>query len=303
MNDSYSQVSFYGPKSILVKNSIIYIADSKNNCIRKVDTINKIVTTIAGGLINHAFGESIPASQYYSENLVSNTFFYKNELYFVEGTNILRKISNGLIKTVLGSSQNSLTETLPTRIYIQQMSKIGIYENGDIVIQISGSNNFALYNLESQVFTKFSYDTNVVIYGIATYGKSFAEGLLALSFDSTIAIYNGIYFYSELLHTSLISINLENDILQIYFVNYQEIWKVKVSEMENATLVTTLPYPPYALHTNNGKIYASDTSRLYEIENGNINRIAGLPVYNVSGNIFDYYGYNGENKPLDQTAL
>jgi sugar lactone lactonase YvrE len=83
----------------------IYIADSRNNRVRKVD-INGIVTTIAGNGGNGFSGDGSPATTaelFFPTNVCINT---AGEV-FISSNNRIRKVANnGIIQTVAGNGDN-----------------------------------------------------------------------------------------------------------------------------------------------------------------------------------------------------
>jgi gliding motility-associated-like protein len=84
------------------KNDNIYIADTKNNRIRKVDT-NGVISTMAGDGSNFTSGDGVPAklAQFGNANYLANDIF--GNLY-ISDFNILRKIdTSGIVRTIAGT--------------------------------------------------------------------------------------------------------------------------------------------------------------------------------------------------------
>ncbi|RAU84426.1 thioredoxin-like domain-containing protein [Pontibacter arcticus] len=57
-NGSYTEASFYEPHGLAILGTVLYVADAKNNMIRKVDLVQQQVSTVAGtGELDYYFME------------------------------------------------------------------------------------------------------------------------------------------------------------------------------------------------------------------------------------------------------
>ena len=88
----------------LHKSGNLYIADSRNNRIRNLNTITGIITTVAGGDSGSYFGNNIPAK----DALLNDPFGVAvddEENVFIADTNngCIRKVTSGIITTVAGT--------------------------------------------------------------------------------------------------------------------------------------------------------------------------------------------------------
>lgn len=86
----------------------IYIADSENNRIRKVDAQSKVITTIAGTGEDDFAGDGGPATQAALSFPTGIAIDKSNNIFIVDaGNNRIRKInSSGVISTVAGNGDN-----------------------------------------------------------------------------------------------------------------------------------------------------------------------------------------------------
>ena len=83
----------------------IYIADQKNNRIRKINSTNNVISTIVGNSNTYYNGDSILANNaniYYPAGLILDKL---GNIYFTEKNNRIRKVSKstGLISTIAGT--------------------------------------------------------------------------------------------------------------------------------------------------------------------------------------------------------
>jgi hypothetical protein len=94
-----------GPKGVAVdKNGNLYIADSGNNCVRKVAP-NGIITTVAGTGANGYSGDGGPATSATLSGPVGVAVDAVGNIYIADnGNNAIRKVGpNGIITTVAGT--------------------------------------------------------------------------------------------------------------------------------------------------------------------------------------------------------
>lgn len=98
-----TEASFSNPKDMVVKDGEVYIADTGNQCIRKIDT-KGIVSTVAGK----------PGKEGYQDGEVANAMFCQPTGIEVSGDTIyvadcgnqrIRKIFDGMVSTVAGSGE------------------------------------------------------------------------------------------------------------------------------------------------------------------------------------------------------
>jgi len=105
-NSTGTSASFYDPREITTDGTNLYVADTKNNLIRKIVISTGAVTTLAGtGSIGSANGTGTSASFYYPQGITTDgTNLYVAE----EGNHLIRKIviSTGVVTTVAGTGSS-----------------------------------------------------------------------------------------------------------------------------------------------------------------------------------------------------
>ena len=100
---------FNNPNGLAIdKNNNIYIADVRNNCIRKINS-SGIISTIAGNGISGTPTEAASATSVNLSNLKGITLDQSNNIYIINDYSI-RKISNtGIITSIAGNNSSTPT--------------------------------------------------------------------------------------------------------------------------------------------------------------------------------------------------
>jgi sugar lactone lactonase YvrE len=81
----------------------VYVSDSGNQRVRKIDAVTKIITTVAGNGITGFNGDGVAATSTSLNNPMGLAVDSQGTLYLADASNHrLRKVSNGLITTVAG---------------------------------------------------------------------------------------------------------------------------------------------------------------------------------------------------------
>jgi trimeric autotransporter adhesin len=137
---------FLEPSGIAATTNGIYVADSGNNLIRRIDK-NGYVTTVAGGLAggyNDAKGTNALFLQ--PSDLASDK---KGNLYVVDtGNNLIRKIDpTGTVSTLAGSQVAGYVDDLGTNALFSSPSGITIDAQG--VLSVSDSGNNAIRRIDT----------------------------------------------------------------------------------------------------------------------------------------------------------
>jgi len=105
-NSTGTSASFFDPREITTDGTNLYVADTKNNLIRKIVISTGAVTTLAGtGSMGSANGTGTSASFYYPQGITTDgTNLYVAE----EGNHLIRKIviSTGVVTTVAGTGSS-----------------------------------------------------------------------------------------------------------------------------------------------------------------------------------------------------
>lgn len=133
-NGSYSQASFYEPHGMALHNGSLYIADTKNNAIRKVDLAQRQVGTAAGtGELEYYFKDSkigVPVNPNSPWDLLA----LGNNLYIASAGNhqILRMdLETEQVYRFAGSGREALTDGLLLEAAFNQPS--GLASNGNVL--------------------------------------------------------------------------------------------------------------------------------------------------------------------------
>jgi len=102
-NGSAASAQLNGPNSVAVDPAgNLYIADTGNNCIRKVS--NGVITTVAGNGTAGFSGDNGPATAAQLNAPLGVALDSSGNLYIADGRNYrIRKVSNGVIATVAGN--------------------------------------------------------------------------------------------------------------------------------------------------------------------------------------------------------
>ncbi|EFC39768.1 predicted protein [Naegleria gruberi] len=303
--NSYSNVRFYEPGSLIVKNTMVYLVDKSNNCIRKIDVSNKIVSTFSGGFINHPYGEDLPRFEISQVNVLYKPFIYNDELYFVEQHLIIRKVSkiDGLIKTVFGVSSKLKTETSPTRTFKSILS-LFCFPNGDLVI--SGYHDLHVLNLDTLRMRYFQINYSNPISSITGFGNSFDNGTMYIGFVSSDGIYK--YQNETLQDSSKIEYSVnEFSILNntLYYISSGILIKVEWKNQSSDWIEFPVSISRVAYDSIYGKIYVANGYRIYEanLDDLSLRKVGGIDGGTYSGTYVDFDGYSGENVNATQSAM
>ena len=95
---------FNNPDDVFYKNGFLYIGDNTNNCIRKIDLSNNMVTTLAGtGVAGYLDGPASTA-QFQGGNGIALAIANNGDIFVADGSNaVVRLISGGQVTTVAGT--------------------------------------------------------------------------------------------------------------------------------------------------------------------------------------------------------
>lgn len=117
-----ADASFQNPRGIAIDGATLYVADTYNHTIRKVDVATRRVTTLAGtGNEGAADGIGIAASFSYPQNIVT----YDGNLYVTDyGNNSIRKIvlATGAVTLLAGSGKPGAKDGAGTAASFSQPS-------------------------------------------------------------------------------------------------------------------------------------------------------------------------------------
>jgi len=137
-----AKASFYWPCGVAVDGvGNIYVADSGNNAIRKIDT-NRIVTTLAGnGNWGFANGSGTNATFSGPEGVAVDR---SGNIYVADNANnTIRKItSNGIVTTLAGRGgwENSFSNGVGANATFLSPSGVAVDESGNVYVADAGNN-------------------------------------------------------------------------------------------------------------------------------------------------------------------
>jgi sugar lactone lactonase YvrE len=162
----------------------LYIADTKNNRIRKVDT-NGIITTIAGTGMNVETGEGGPATLATVYRPL-RTKWHNGELYISDNLHAkVKKIdANGIITTVVGTGIEGYSGDggLATSAKIRKATGLDFDANGDMFLVDRGNHRIRKIDMTTGIITTYAGNgcVNVDSAGCITNGFA-GDGGLATS--------------------------------------------------------------------------------------------------------------------------
>lgn len=127
-----ASASFAKPHNLTARGTDVYVADSMNHAIRKID-INGNVTTFAGtGICGFSDGPVASAMLCEPHDL---EFDSTGALFFVDsGNNRLRKIVNGTVSTVAGSGVLGFQNGAASTARFAYPMGLSVRPNGDVLI-------------------------------------------------------------------------------------------------------------------------------------------------------------------------
>jgi hypothetical protein len=104
VNGIGSAARFYWPDDVFYKNGFLYVGDNMNNCIRKIDLSNKMVTTVAGNGSGGYQDGPAGSAMFQGGNGIALAVANNGDIFVADGGNaVVRKISGGNVTTVAGT--------------------------------------------------------------------------------------------------------------------------------------------------------------------------------------------------------
>lgn len=125
----------------------LYIADSGNDCIRKVDSSGTITTVIGGGITYAPHGVAVDAS---------------GSLYIADtGHDVVRKMTNGTITTIAGTGTRGYSGDggAATSAELHTPQGVAIDADGNVYIADTGNSRIREVLLSEEIF-KDEFDSN-----------------------------------------------------------------------------------------------------------------------------------------------
>lgn len=133
-NGSYKDASFYEPHGMALYGDILYVADAKNNAIRKVDLVQRQVTTVAGtGELSYYFMED-KVDEPVNPNSPWDLLIVEDTMYIASAGNhqILRMdLETEMVYRFAGSGREALRDGVLLEASFNQPS--GLANNGHVL--------------------------------------------------------------------------------------------------------------------------------------------------------------------------
>lgn len=243
LNGTGTNAKFFSPSGIDIDSfGNLYIADTSNNCIRKIDS-NGVVTTFSGGKKGYLDG-TIATAQF--EGVTDIAIDGNNNMYITDSTNnSIRKIdiSNNSVTTL--HLQSSYTLNYP--------SSIDVSSDGNTIFVADTNNNRILRIIKESV----NYIPLVICGNSQNTLNGFVDGL-----PNTSKCFNptGLYF-DENINTVYFTDTLNNTVRKINNNNYTEtITGVTSPGYNNGSPFDTRFNKPSGIIVINSIIYISDSS-------------------------------------------
>ena len=160
ITDRQPRHSLYSPKGIAVDDiGNLYIADSYNNCVRKIDA-NGIITTIAGGNgAGHSGdgGLAINAQIYQPEGVaVDKPAISMLPMFSAYGPHVIRRIdTSGIITTFAGTSSRGFSGDggPATEAQLFYPRDVAVDNVGNIYIADDGNSRIRMVNTSGIITT------------------------------------------------------------------------------------------------------------------------------------------------------
>ena len=308
-----SSIKFYEPSSLIVTRNSILVADKSNSCIRKIDLQSKMVSTLAGGIINHPYGENISPLKMYTYGATTFPFRYKNDLYFVEQSLVIRKVSNGKMTTVFGSSKElKYPSNKPSRIFFS-IGFLHHFGNGEILITGSIYLGLYVFNMETQNLT-LVHDPKYYSSAITATGDSYENSTI---YYQTYVQTFSVFHKSNLLYILKIdipglglirvipdlTINGTNSLL---YCSGNSIYEyIDYKNGTYSTSIRKISDISFNGFTTFGRIfYFYINSQVYEYswDSLSLKKIVGFDAVNISNTNIYTSGFNGDDIPIETSA-
>jgi len=141
-------------------NGDLYIADTGNDAIRKVNVLTGVITTVAGGSNGYA-GDGGPATAAKLKNSQDVAVAANGDLYIADTSNhVIRKVTaaTGIITTVVGTgSQGSSGDGgAATSAKLRNPAGIAVAANGDLYIGDTGNDKIRKVTAATGIITSYA---------------------------------------------------------------------------------------------------------------------------------------------------
>ena len=268
---------FYKPMGIFVdKNNNIYIADSGNNRIRKIDT-NGIITTFAGSdkLVNNGylgnFGYSGDNGKATEAKLYNPSSFFMDSIgnSYISDTNNhrIRKIdTKGIITTIAGTGISGYSGDNGKATEAKINSPKGITSDKDGNLYIADTNNHRVRKIDINGII-----TTIAGTGTAAYGYDDIKATLSmLNIPSSVIVDNiGNLYIADSGNNRIRKVDINGIISTVIGINSSYLGNAGYSG-DNSLAISAKLNNPQGLNIDNiGNLYVADSgnNRIRKISN------------------------------------
>jgi sugar lactone lactonase YvrE len=239
----------------------LYIADTKNNRIRKVAAISGVITTIAGNGTAGYSGDNGPATSAELNNPQAVTLDAAGNLYFADGNTRVRKLTaaTGIITTVAGNGTVGYNgDNGPaTNAELSYPQRLAVDAAGDIYVADSGNNVIRMVNAAGIITTVAGNGTSgdAGDNGPATSAELDAQGV---ALDSA----GNLYIAQEAFPTAVRQVNTSASALNFgnTSAGSTNTQTVAVTDIGNASLTFATPASGQNPSVSNGFTQDSSSS-------------------------------------------
>jgi sugar lactone lactonase YvrE len=283
------------PLSIAIDNlGNMYIADTNNNRIRKVDAITGVITTVAGnGTAGYSGdnGAATSANLYHPSGISVDSM---GDLYITDNNTRIRKIAaaTGVITTIAGTVMSAYTGDNGPAVSASLNYPNGVFADAARNILIADTGNYRIRKIDAA--TGIITTVAGLGYGGAYAGDNGPALSALLSYPGVVAYdRSGNMFIADTYNQRIRKIDAATGLLTTVAGN----GTAGYSGDNGAAASATLRYPAGIACDAVGNVYVADTenSRIRKIdaETGIISTIAGDGMS----------GYSGDNGPATSATL
>jgi sugar lactone lactonase YvrE len=187
-----TSAEFKNPEGVaLGPDGALYIADTDNHVIRRVDPVTKVITTVAGSGSPGWTGDGTPATAARLQFPEDLAVAPNGDLYIADtGNHAIRKVTaaTGVITTVAGTGSPGYSFGVATASKIKSPSGIALASNGDFYFADTG--NHSVRKVSAGILTPFA---GTGTQGYTGDGGAAAAAKLKQPQDVVIAVNGDIY--------------------------------------------------------------------------------------------------------------
>jgi len=202
----------------------VYIADYGNHCIRKIDAITGIITTICGNGTLGYTGDNGPAVN--AQLSYPNSIFVDaaNNIFISDnGNNVIRMIkADGVIHTIVGTGVHGYSGDNGPAILAKINGPTAVFEDGTGNLYLADSYNAVIRKVTPPFLDVHNTTQSAIVHIFPNPSSGrFSIQLNELSNDDRIDIYNtlGQRVYTATLSNKRTDIDLSSEATDIYYIS------------------------------------------------------------------------------------